>query len=100
MAPSSPPCISESTMPNAVTSLHGVQTHTGTATVLPHCLITNGLDNKDRLIAHSAYLHALIDVDVTVIAYQSSIAMCCAALHARILSWLIICTQSISTQVE
>jgi len=67
MAPSSPPCNSESTMPSAVMSLRGVQTHTGTVTVLPHCLVTNGLDNKDRLTAD---LHALtMDVNVAMIAF-------------------------------
>ena len=77
MAPSSPPCISECTMPNAVTSLHGVQTHTGTATVLPHYLSTNGLDNKEHLTAH---LHALIrNINVTIIAYKHCNVLCCSA---------------------
>ncbi len=77
MAPSSPPCNSESTMPSAVMSLHGVQTHTGTVTVLPHCLVTNGLDNKDHLTAH---LHALIiDIEVPIIAYKYRNVLCCSA---------------------
>ena len=64
-------------MPNAVTSLRGVQTHTGIVTVLPHCLVTNGLDSKHHLTAH---LHVLIrDIDIASIAYKYCNMLCCSA---------------------
>ena len=87
MAPSLQPCISESTMPNAVTSLHGVQTHTGTVTEC--CLVTNGLENKHHLTAHSAHLHDLIiGVDIAIIVYKYTYrnVWCCSACQKSVMA--------------